>query len=165
MPGMSKSNGGGFFAEVNEAVISNGGLRRHEGSIKYQPIFLVVMYDKALWCEHEVGDERCEPCWKGEYMHFVIFLVHGNHDLGHSHINGFVVTIFVEFLELFIGAQGMEGGGGAICEDALEMDSIISGDEGGDAGQYDVWVLMSSTCNVFTAYVAMNCCKIAIEMQ
>ena len=121
------------------------------------------MYDKALQCEHEVRDERCEPGWEGEYMFFTILFVHHNHDLGQSHIDGFVVTIFVEFLELFIGAQGMEGGRGAICEDALEMDGIIRGDEVGDAGQDGVWVLMST--NMFATYVAMNCCKIAIEMQ
>ena len=121
------------------------------------------MDNMALWCEHEVRDERCEPCWEGEYMFFMIFLVHCNHDSGQSHVDGFVVTIFIEFLELFIGAQGIEGGGGAIHEDALEMNGIIRGDEVGDMGQNGVWVLMST--DVFTTYVSMNCCKIAIEVQ
>ena len=58
----------------------------------------------------------------------------------------------------------MEGGGGSIHEDASEMDGIIRGDEVGDTGQDGVWVPMSIN-HVLAAYVAMNCCKIAIEMQ
>ena len=57
----------------------------------------------------------------------------------------------------------MEGGRGAICEDAVQMDGIIRGDEVGDVGQDCVWVLVSA--NVFTTYVSVNGCKIAIEMQ
>ena len=122
------------------------------------------MHNQAQRCEHEVRDERCEPCWEGEYMFFMIFLVvHCNHHLGQSHINGFVVTIFVEILELLIGARGIEGGRGVIREDVAQMDSIIKGDEVGDTGQDCVWVPVS--VDVFTTYVSVNGCKITIEMQ
>ena len=47
---------------------------------------------------------------EGEYLFFVVLLVHCNHDLGHSHINRFVVTVLIELLELVIGAQGIEEG-------------------------------------------------------
>ena len=47
---------------------------------------------------------------EGEYLFFVVFLVHHYHDLGHSHINGFVVAIFIKFLKFMAGAQGIEGG-------------------------------------------------------
>ena len=96
-------------------------------------------------------------------MFFTIFLVHCNHYLGQSHVDGFVVTVFVEILEFLTGARGVEGGGGAIREDAVQMDSIIGGDEVGDAGQDCVRV--PGTANMFATYVSVNGCKIAIEMQ
>ena len=115
---MSKSNDW-LFGEVDEAVVSDGSLGRHKGCIKDQPIFFIVMYNQPLGSEHEVRDERCKPsCREGEYLFLAVFLVHHNHDLWQSHINGFVVAIFIQFLELVSGAQGIEGGRQAIHEDA-----------------------------------------------
>ena len=58
---------------------------------------------KPLGSEHEVGDEWCKPCGEGEYLFLVVFLVHHNHDLWQSHVDGFVVAIFIEFLKLVSG--------------------------------------------------------------
>ena len=43
----------------NKAVVGDSGFRGHEGGVKDQPIFLVVVNNKALRFEHEVGKEIC----------------------------------------------------------------------------------------------------------
>ena len=70
-----------FLGKVYEAVVSDGGLGRHEGCVEDQPIFFVATDNQSLGCEHEVGDEWCKPGREGEYLFFAVFLVHRDHDL------------------------------------------------------------------------------------